>query len=272
MASNIETKKTWAMIVNPDAGSEVVAVIDIYRESPKKEQEPEINRNQKSFKSEVDPVGFKIAQDFYEKCGAQITTTTRRNDLEKIFTAWNPHSEREFPIVLYALAKGMKVVNVFDRGAALEWHKCHTANINKTKRAMKKPHQGADGWTNIGPPEDKKDEPLDEKEFTPKVHQAEVSETIPVTLSMDEIVQKISQTKSEINDLDSEIQSLLAFHREHLREIDRVESIQDKQLGVYLKKFHERMVTELEKVLDSIQAEINSKKEIQSHYCDMLKQ
>jgi hypothetical protein len=32
------------------------------------------------------------------------------------------------------------------------------------------------------------------------------------------------------------------------------------------------MIVELERVLDTIQAEINSKKEIQANYCDMLKQ
>ena len=275
-SSEIAEKKTWAKIVNPDAGSQVVAVIDIYRTLPsdnegKKEESP------KSFKQEVDPVAFKIAQDFYEKCQTEITATTRRNDLEKIFKTWIQNPEREFSMVLYALAKGMKVVNVFDRGAALEWHKCHSSTINRTKRAMKKPCQTSDGWTSIGTPSQKKEEPIEESYPKPKFDREDVSvpnlpEVEPEILSMTEIVEKIGQIKTEIKGLDTEIESLLAFHREHLREINRVDEIQPKDLGNYLKTFHEQMIIELERVLDSIQAEINSKRELQSRYCDMLKQ
>jgi len=264
-------KKTWAKIVNPDAGSQVVAVIDIYTESPKPENV--VQTKQRSFKTEVDPIGFKIAKDFYENCQKEITATTRRNDLEKIFQKWNPTPEREFSVVLYALAKGMKVVNVFDRGASLEWHKCHSSVVNKMARTFKKPTKDAEGWTNIGVPEQKKENvPSDEP--VPTLTIASEAFTVPAEtpMSMDEIIQQITKIKAQINSLDEEIQFLLAFHREHQREITRVESIENKELGQHLKKFHQQMLLELEKTLDMIQASINSEKLAQDFYCDLLKE
>jgi hypothetical protein len=273
----IETTKSWAKIVNPTAGEragEVVAVIDIYREMPS--VKPENQENPKrSHNQEVDHVALKIAQDFYEQCQKEITATTRRNDLEKIFRNFCEQPEREFAVVLYALAKGMKVVNVFERGASLEWHKFNPSVINRTKRSLKKPTTSNDGWTTKGQPPVAKEYQVEPAKFqreethVPSLPEA-VIENEP--LSMDEIIQTIAQSKAEIKELDNEIESLLNFRREHLGEINRVQEISNKDLGAHLKGFHEHRVIDLESLLDSIQAEINSKKEIQSRYCDMLKQ
>jgi hypothetical protein len=272
--STPEIKKSWANVVNPSAGRDVVAVIDIYTENTQVAIEPtqENTKRPSTFKQDVDPEAFKIAEEFYKNHQDEITKTTRRNDLEKIFYKQYPNPMVEFPVVLYALAKGMKVVNVFDRGSCLEWHKTNPATINRVKRSFKKPSQTSDGWTHIGNAR-AQTEPISPQHFEPEDknaqnHPIDKSEK----LSLDELVQKIGSIKAEITDLDSEINFLLTFHTEHLREIQRAQEINDKELGIFLKSFHEKMVVELERVLDTIQAEINSKKEIQSSYCDMLKQ
>ena len=277
------TKKSWAKIVNPSASesskkNEVVAVIDIYRETTIAESAAKEEPPKKSYSQDVDPVAFEIAQDFYEQWHSDVSATTRRNDLEKLFYQHYPNPQREFAIVLFALAKGMKVVNVFNRGQDLEWQKFSKRTINRTKRTLKKPVQSQDGWTYIGKsapetqPEQTNDvapSPNFNQESTPVPTLPESEETV---LTMDEIIAKISKVNGEIKDLDTEIESLLVFHREHLREMKRTEEISNKSLGQYLNTFHDQMVHNLETVLDSIQSEINAKKTEKSRYCDMLKQ
>ena len=269
-----EIKKSWANVVNPSAGRDVVAVIDVYTENKQVSMEPkqENPKRPSTFKQDVDPEAFKIAEEFYKNHHEEITKTNKRNDLEKIFYKQYPNPMVEFPVVLYALAKGMKVVNVFDRGSCLEWHKSNPATINRVKRSFKKPTHTGDGWTQMGKAPTQT-EPISTQHLEPEDKNAQ---NHPIDKSekptLDELVQKIGSIKAEINDLDSEISFLLTFHTEHLREIQRVDEINDKELGVFLKGFHEKMIVELERVLDTIQAEINSKKEIQSSYCDMLKQ
>jgi hypothetical protein len=269
-----EVKKSWAHVVNPAAGRDVVAVIDIYTENTQAAVEPkqEMVKRPTTFKQDVDPEAFKIAEQFYKTHYEEITKTTKRNDLEKIFHHYHPNPVIEFPVVLYAMAKGMKVVNVFDRGSCLEWHKTNPATINRAKRLFKKPSQTSDGWTHMGTPcaqtETISPQPFEQEIKNEQPHPIQASEN----LTLDEIVEKIGSIKAEISHLDSEIGSLLNFHTEHLNEIQRVDEIKDKELGVFLKSFHQKMIVELERVLDTIQAEINSKKEIQANYCDMLKQ
>lgn len=272
--AGINSKMSWAKIVNPEAGSsstgEIVAVIDIYREAPA-ENEQKDESPKKGFSQVIDPVAFGVAKNFYEQWHTEVIATTRRNDLESLYRKFSTDQQCEFPVVLFALAKGMKVVNVFNRGQDLEWHKTSKSTINRTKRSFSKPTQQADGWTTVG-----REIRVAEK-AAPKFKKEEVPvPTLPDTpaesLPMDEIVAKIGQIKGDIKDLDTEIEALLLFHREHLREINRSEIISDKSLGQHLHNFHHRMVIELEKVLDEIQAAIVEKRQAQSHYCDMLKQ
>jgi hypothetical protein len=274
MSAAVESKMSWAKIVNPEAGSssagEIVAVIDIYREVPAaKEQREEAPK--RSFSQAIDPIAFCVAQNFYEQWQTDVIATTRRNELEKLYRRFSTDQKCEFAVVLFALAKGMKVVNVFNRGQDLEWHKSSKSTINRAKRSFSKPIQKEDGWTTVGR------EIRVVEDSSPKFKKEEsVVPTLPDTpsesLSMDEIVGKIGQIKGDIKDLDTEIEALLVFHREHLREINRVQDISDKSLGQHLNDFHHRMVIELEKVLDSIQSEIVEKRQAQSLYCDMLKQ
>jgi hypothetical protein len=274
MSAAVESKMSWAKIVNPEAGSssagEIVAVIDIYREAPAvKEQQEEAPK--RSFSQEIDPVAFSVAQNFYEQWQTDVIATTRRNELESLYRRFSTDPKCEFAVVLFALAKGMKVVNVFNRGQDLEWHKSSKSTINRAKRSFSKPTQKEDGWTTVG-----REIRVVEKP-TPKFKKEETSvPTLPdspvESLPMDEIVTKIGQIKGDIKDLDTEIEALLLFHREHLREINRVQIISDKSLGQHLDNFHRQMVIELEKVLDDIQSAIVKKRQAQSHYCDMLKQ
>ena len=284
-------KMSWAKIVNPnplssssDAKTDVIAIIDIT-------QTHEDPNPKKPFKQEVDYRAAEMAKNFYEQNQDKIVGTARRNDLERLFNQFFPNPEREFAVVLFAMAKGLKCVNVFNRGQQFEWFKTSKTVINRTFRSLKKPVQSSDGWTAVGGKvEDFPTAKLESNETTeePRENQQpvtapnfrreiepvptlpETTETVP--LSIDQIVGNISALKQEISDLDIEIEALLAFHREHLREINRSTGISNKSLGQHLHGFHTASVQRLEQVLDEIQAEINQKRESLALYCDMLKQ
>jgi hypothetical protein len=297
--ANVVTKMSWAKIVNPNPVSspsssvqtDVVAVIDIIQTR----QDPAPATTRKPFKQEVDYVAAEMAKNFYEQCQDKIVGTARRNDLEALFNQFFPNPDREFAMVLFAMAKGFKCVNVFNRGQDLEWFKTSKTAINRAFRALKKPVQSSNGWTHVGGKVE--DSPVaqsesDELVETPKAKPKETPKqnpeptvasnfkpvpTLPETteaapMSLDQIVGTISALKQEITDLDNEIQALLAFHREHLREINRTTEISDKSLGQHLHEFHTASVQRLEQVLDEIQAEIDQKREKVALYCDMLKQ
>ena len=290
-------KLSWAKIVNPNPVSspsssvqtDVVAIIDIIQTR----QDSSAN-SKKIFKQEVDYVAAEMARDFYEQHQTEIVATARRNELESLFHKFFPNPAREFAMVLFAMAKGFKCVNVFNRGQELEWFKTSKTAINRAFRALKKPVQSSNGWTTVGGKvedspvaQSEPDEvvetpkqvfkrnpepaaPTFKREIVPVPTLPETTETVPQTL--DQIVGNISALKQEISDLDTEIEALLAFHREHLREINRTPEISDKSLGQHLHGFHTTSVQRLEQVLDEIQAEINKKREKLALYCDMLKQ
>jgi hypothetical protein len=293
------TKMSWAKIVNPNPVSspsssvqtDVVAVIDIIQTRQDPAPAPTSNLR-KPFKQEVDYVAAEMARNFYEQCQDKIVGTARRNDLEALFNQFFPNPDREFAMVLFAMAKGFKCVNVFNRGQDLEWFKTSKTAINRAFRALKKPVQSSNGWTHVGgkvedspvaqpetpvaQPETPKRNPEPvtapnfQREIEPVPTLPETTETAP--MSLDQIVGTISGLKQEMVDLDTEIEALLAFHREHLREINRSTEISNKSLGEHLHAFHTASVQRLEQVLDEIQSEINQKREKVALYCDMLKQ
>jgi hypothetical protein len=71
--------------------------------------------------------------------------------------------------------------------------------------------------------------------------------------------------------LESEIEALIPFHREHLRELKRFEGLSDpfaKKLAV----FHDNSARNLEDMLDELQNEVNRITKLKNQHCDMLKQ
>jgi hypothetical protein len=252
------------------------------------------------YNQEVDVIAKEIAIKFYEQCQTQFQGIVRRSELEKLFNNTFPNSEIEFPVVLFALAKGLKCVNVFNRGQDLQWFPLSKTQLNRIKRSMKQPVQATDGWTAVGAvaaaqiqkPEKTQQEikavvvpePAEpaaatqqpKPDFTINSNDVDVP-TFPDTpeqqpISTEELIQLISGLRGEIKDIDTEIESLIVFHREHLREMNRVKTINDQQLGNDLYSFHNRMRTYHEEVLDDLQLEISRKREKLAKLCDLLKQ
>lgn len=295
-ATAVATKKSWANIVGKSDTSsmETVAIIEVHEyhdEAPAvavpiKTHERKFVAEKKNYSADIDPVALDIARDFYECYQSDITGFTRRNDLQQFFHQEMPQAEREFPIVLYALAKGLRLVNCFNRGQDLEWRepsKMKKKTYNKDAGASKKKTVSADGWVTVGkivPTAVSVPISLPVEDLGTPSPRFSREVDVPVTqkpdedrpkMSDDEIMAKIASFKADIKDLESEIEALIPFHREHLREFKRFEGLPNPW-AKKLATFHDNSARNLEDMLDELQNEANRITKLKNQHCDMLKQ
>lgn len=109
-----------------NANTEIVAVIEIHHDTattgnqgPARQEQPIKNTHS----NQVKPDATEAAHEMFRKCRNAIVGTKYRNELELIYREVFPHSTNvSFAEVLFAMAKGLKLVNVFSGGKNLEWH------------------------------------------------------------------------------------------------------------------------------------------------------
>ncbi len=301
MTASAATAMSWAKIVKShlDQNPQSEIVIEIDHEpavsTTAVEQQPTQPAHYNAHSKEVDPVAKEIAIQFYEQNQETLHGSVRRNDVEHLFYQRFPDCETGFSVVLFALAKGLKCVNVFNRGQDLQWFPLSKTQLNRIKRSMKQKVPSSDGWTGIGakavihehhdansqqqqlpPIKEEQEQEQSKPDFGTEIAAHDVP-SFPNTpeqepISPEDLMHQISQIRAEIKEYDGEIESLIPFHREHLREMNRVKTISDTQLGIDLFNFHDIMKSKFEVVLNDLQAEISGKRERLAKLCDLLKQ
>ena len=288
-------------------------------------------------KSEVHPQALEIAKDFYVKFYDEIVQTQHRDELRSVFSSYAPQANnRAFSIVLYAMAKGMRVVNVFNHGQ-VEWRESSTTQeylTTKKKGGKQKLIVQPDGWTSVGvpstdvlegvkhpiptpavkklpPPIRMNDSnmfvslaeatntegegaealplstesirvsprPQDTKDDTPSPRFSKEGEYIVKTrattfpeYNMDELMERIRIISERIKTHDMEIENLIPFHREHLREMRRINGMDSRsELEERLRVFHDTQSQRIADMLDDIQDEMNRLIKDKRTLCDQLK-
>ena len=80
-------------------------------------------------RDEVDPTALSLAETFYRRYRTACLAIQRRSDLQRLYEdtyqSWAPSDETgktDFSKILFALARGMRVVKVVDRGSMLLWN------------------------------------------------------------------------------------------------------------------------------------------------------
>ena len=256
-------------------------------------------------KTEVHPQALEIAKDFYAKHYEQIVQTQHREELRSVFTTYAPQANnRAFSIVLYAMAKGMRVVNVFNQGH-VEWRESSaTQEFLATKKRTTRPKLivQPDGWTSVGVPST---DILEAVQPLPpsKKHTTQVNDNVFVSLedtveeapsprfsregeyivkskvtatpeySMDELMERIRRLSDRIKTHDAEIENLIPFHREHLREMRRINASETRnELEERLYSFHDTHSQRIVDMLDDIQDEMNRLIKEKRELCDQLKE
>lgn len=259
-------------IVQPTPKTEVVAVIDVVEVPAAAEK--------KEYKNEVDPSALRLALNFYDTKRSTITETTRRSDLAKIFAETYPQTTIDFAVVLFALAKGLRCVNVFNRGQNLEWREPHKQTLNKLRREMKKPvkvdHFDEPAPTPVktapvpaptpsapvkkAPETSKPVEPIRQPKF----------EAETVKIDSNDILGSMASIIKQINLLDSEITELMPFHEQHLLQIARIEKGQRTSITEKLHDLHTGQAKEIEMALDAMTSEIAELKKRKNELCEKL--
>lgn len=107
--------------------TEIVAVIEVHQDESigkdKNTSQPETSSRQSKHSNQVKPNAIESAHAMFRTHRSAIVGTKYRSDLELIFREVFPHgTDVSFAEVLFAMAKGLKLVNVFNQGKNLEWH------------------------------------------------------------------------------------------------------------------------------------------------------
>jgi len=111
-----------------NSATQIVAVIEIHQEDSTgkdtKTQRSEITTNHHSkHTTEVKPEAIEAAHTMFRSQRNAIVGTKYRNELEQIFNQVFPNgTDVSFAEILFAMAKGLKLVNVFNKGKELDWH------------------------------------------------------------------------------------------------------------------------------------------------------
>jgi hypothetical protein len=110
-----------------NAATEIVAVIEIHQDASTgkdtKTQRSEMTNHHSKHTTEVKPEAIEAAHTMFRTHRSAIVATKYRIDLEQIFNQVFPNgAEVSFAEILFAMAKGLKLVNVFNKGKDLEWH------------------------------------------------------------------------------------------------------------------------------------------------------
>jgi hypothetical protein len=123
--------------------TEIVAVIEIHQDASTGNQIPSKKQNHST---EIKPDALEAAHEMFRNRRQSIVGTKYRSELEMVYREVFPQgTNATFAEILFAMAKGLKLVNVFNGGKDLEWHIGKYQPPRKDTRV--KNFQSGDGWT-----------------------------------------------------------------------------------------------------------------------------
>ena len=245
-------------------------------------------------KTTVDDRALEIARSFYgSPQSANIRSLTTRRALAELFRSVVGESPVSFAMVLFAMAKGMRVVNVFDSGEKLEWRNVASSSSSSASEQpiLKKPATATasvatsakkvivttdkEGWSTVVKGNAKP------KDTPPAVHVArEVLEPIVVEREVLEpvaaVAEPVSQTDETklIEDLQVAKNSIRKLEAEIAILVDEHTSIQEQIKICPIERvveFHRATITQLEHILDGMEAERVALIQHKNELCDKLK-
>jgi hypothetical protein len=259
-------------------------------------------------KTTVDDRALEIARSFYgSPQAANIRSITSRKELAELFRSIVGESPVSFAMVLFAMAKGMRVVNVYASGEKLEWRTVAPSSSsvttatgsNSTTSTQKKPvastatksssstHTNAtkktanvtidkEGWSHIVKGTAK---PKDTSSVVPvsAVVAAEPEKPATTVVAAPEpvVVAAVAEPEAQIiEDLQATKASIRKLEAEIAILVDEHTSIQDQIKSCPIERvveFHRVTIAQLEHLLDGMEAERVALIQHKNELCDKLK-
>ena len=291
---------------------EVVVEIDFASTRSVPQQAPEpvaatalANRHTEPLKTTVDDRALEIARSFYgSPQAANIRSITTRKELAELFRSIVGESAVSFAMVLFAMAKGMRVVNVYASGEKLEWRNVAPSSSSATatgsnftqSSTQKKPDATVastatksssstnaitkkvanvttdkEGWSTVVKGTAKpKDTAVVAQPEKPVVAEPVVAEPVVAAQQdaddemMPQIIEDLQATKNSIRKLETEIATL----------VDEHSNIQEQIKCCPIERvveFHRATIVQLEHLLDGMEAERVALIQHKNELCDKLK-
>jgi hypothetical protein len=295
--------KTSSSSIQGQQDTTVIATIEIHHDAvPEKSQDqPAVqSSHSKNKNSEVQPDALRLAQFLYTVHLDTITKTITRSELERFFDSKiNDDTRAElsklgigFSEVLYALAKGMKVVNVFRPMNKTEqemgWHKPEEKYRIAHRESKKRHHAQSDGFTFVGKaplPEIKApqmeikpvEKPVQKQVEAAPVAAKEITEPVHYqpdehdgTLTDDQIIAEIKTIKVDMENHLCAIESLVPLHDDHADKITIIEC-NPCEVAKRVVEYHKHAKAELVQLLDTLQFELDTMKSRKVWLCEQLK-
>jgi len=301
--SSDNTSKKWSDLfdkqpssVQTQGDSTVIATIEIHHQDQAQDQSATITKKP-ARDSEVKVEALKVATYLYTTQLDAIIKTKTRADLE---TFYLEHISAEiqlqlsnlhigFSEILYALARGMKVVNVFRPPNKTEqemgWHKPEQKYCIAHKESKKRHHPQSDGFTFIGKPPLPEIQPVEKKTSAVVEKPVEVAPSTRVEivqsvkyhpddndakLSDDAIIDEIKTIKSNMENHLCAIESLVPLHDDHSDKITILEG-NSCDVAKRVVNYHKHAKDELIQLLDTLQFELDGMKSRKVWLCEQLK-
>jgi hypothetical protein len=294
--------KTSSSSIQGQKDTTVIATIEIHHDAVQEKSQDQSavqSSHAKNKNSVVQPQALSLAQFLYTTHLDTITKTITRSDLERFFDAKiNDDTRAElsklgigFSEVLYALAKGMKVVNVFRPMNKTEqemgWHKPEEKYRIAHRDSKKRLHPQSDGFTFVGKaplPEIKAPEqpPVEIKSVekpveTISVAAKEITQPVPYQpdendgkLTDDQIIAEIKTIKVDIENHLCAIESLVPLHDDHADKITIIEC-NPCEVAKRVVEYHKHAKAELVQLLDTLQFELDTMNSRKVWLCEQLK-
>ncbi len=236
--------RVWAKVVGqsddaipqqaPASGSkkskrgEVVQIDIIYTDAPTEkkntERKPYVPRN------EVDPRALEIAKTLVSTHLDACQKCTTRKQFEELYASLYSPPTINCGVVLFALSKGLKMVNVFEQGTKLGWH-----------TSPRKPSTDA--------PTPRKDTPK-----KPQVAQP-VSAPPPTQEEIDAQIAKLTEQINVRDNLGEYFSRFFKIHKNALADLE--EESDDSPAYQELLRFHTSITKSIDARLNSLEKEID---------------
>lgn len=260
---------------------------------------PANTKHTEPLKTTVDDRALEIARSFYgSPQSTNIRSITTRKALAELFRSVVGESPVSFAMVLFAMAKGMRVVNVYDSGEKLEWRNVAPSSSSSSSSSsaseqpiQKKPATAAiakpsasstntkksivttdkEGWSTVvkgnAKPKDTSvaAEPVVAEPEKPVVAEPVVAEHV-VAEQNDEtkIIEDLHTTKNSIRTIEAEMAILVD---EHSSIAEQIKSCPIERVV----EFHRITIAGLEQILDGMEAERLALVQRKNELCDKLK-
>jgi hypothetical protein len=181
MSSNLENT-TAAAETNP---VQKWSDVDVEPRSPRGNHTPSSNQDHRAerpsfgrphIQDEIDPDVLSLAEAFYLRYKSACHGVTRRPELQRLyedtFESWVPkdanRSKTDFSKVLFALARGMKVVRVVDGGRQLVWRVFNNQRDERSERPDRSQERRQDHRPERRQDDRQMDQRRPQREFIPR--------------------------------------------------------------------------------------------------------